>query len=260
MPAGTEQNYLMISDVHYDSLHCDRKLLKKILDQALEKNAKIMIFGDLFDAMGGKYDPRTAKEEIRPEYTRGGYFGQIVDDMISFLTPYKENIIFISDGNHELSVLKRQEFNLIDFTIAGLDKRIVHGKYQGFIRFYFSRSDKTQTSKLMWYTHGSGGNAPVTKGSIKTNRRQDQILADFFVSGHIHTAFEFPRTQRRLNKDNIIENIEVEHWQLGTFKLEQSDWEMQKEFSEGNPGGRWLKFYHDISMPGRVNWESKRAK
>ena len=38
--------YLLISDLHWDNPHCDRALLKRHLDLALERNAVIMVFGD----------------------------------------------------------------------------------------------------------------------------------------------------------------------------------------------------------------------
>lgn len=37
--------YLLISDVHFDSVHCDRDLLTKHLDQALAMNAGVLISG-----------------------------------------------------------------------------------------------------------------------------------------------------------------------------------------------------------------------
>lgn len=56
-----EAIYLLISDIHFDNPHCDRALLKRHLDKALDIGATIMIFGDLFCAMQGKYDPRGSK-------------------------------------------------------------------------------------------------------------------------------------------------------------------------------------------------------
>jgi UDP-2,3-diacylglucosamine pyrophosphatase LpxH len=45
--------FLMISDVHFDNPKCDRVLLKKHLDQALKRNAKVLINGDFFCIMQG---------------------------------------------------------------------------------------------------------------------------------------------------------------------------------------------------------------
>ena len=39
---------LHISDVHWDNPKCDRTLFKRHLDQALELNAPVFIYGDFF--------------------------------------------------------------------------------------------------------------------------------------------------------------------------------------------------------------------
>ena len=49
---------MVISDVHWDSKDCDRKLLKKHLNSALEQDAAIIIIGDFFDLMEGRNDMR----------------------------------------------------------------------------------------------------------------------------------------------------------------------------------------------------------
>ena len=40
------QETLLMSDIHFDSKKCDKKLLKKHLLEARERNAQIFIFGD----------------------------------------------------------------------------------------------------------------------------------------------------------------------------------------------------------------------
>ena len=47
-----EVDLFICSDVHYDSLKCDRKSFKAHLDHIKEKDGKVLIVGDLFDVMG----------------------------------------------------------------------------------------------------------------------------------------------------------------------------------------------------------------
>ena len=64
------------------------------------------------------------------------------------------------------------------------------GSYQGFVRFMFQRPDGGAiNSKLLYYTHGSGGSAPVTRGVIKETGEMQQYSQIFFVSGHIHNEW-----------------------------------------------------------------------
>lgn len=242
---GWEQWFLLQSDVHFDSKHCDRAMLKRHLDQARDRDAVILIFGDLFDCMGGKYDPRTTKADIRPEYANATYFQSIVKDAANYLAPYKENIGLISDGNHESSVLLRHEISILDDLSERLGG-VNRGRYAGFIRFQFNIYGSGRRSYTMYYTHGSGGNSPVTKGVIGTARRQDNIHADFYVSGHLHSEYEVPRMQTRLNGQCCVEMKRCMHWQLGTYQQSHlhGGWADHKGFPAANIGARWLRFYY----------------
>jgi hypothetical protein len=261
--AKWEQWFLMMSDEHYDSRHCDRKLLKRHHDEALERNAYIMKFGDMFDCMGGKWDKRSNKADLRPEYQTSKYFDTIVEDAASFYRPYAERILLISDGNHETSIEARHEINLLDRLTERLNAsggKIHRGKYSGFIKFMFQSAAKGgRSSKTMYYNHGSGGSSPVTRGAIKTNRRQHDIEADMYVSGHIHSSMEIPRPRVKLNDDCNVELYEPEHILLGTYKNDfmTGGWADSKEFAPPNLGGYWLRFYFQNH---KVHYEIIRAK
>jgi len=248
------KDYLLISDIHIDSKDCDRDLLKRLLDEAKAKDATVLIFGDLFDMMGGKYDPRTNKGHVASAYQVAEYFDAVVDDAYNFLSPYSGNIGMISLGNHEYSVIKRHETNPIKNLIYRLGEHIEYGEYDGFIRFYFEIM-KHSTSRTMYYTHGTGGNSPVTKGVIQTNRRAANIDADFFVSGHIHQGWNVPHARIRLNEQCIANTYDQEHIQLGTFK-NSGAWERSKGFTAPVKGGYWLTF----SGVKHTKHEIRRAK
>lgn len=240
-----EQWVLLTSDEHFDSKHCDRELLKKHHDLAKSKNAIILKFGDIFDAMGGKYDPRSNKSSLRPEYHVDDYFDAIVRDAADFYGEYKSIIHIISYGNHELSILKRQEIDVINNLAQQLGGVNV-GKYSGFIRFIFDL-DNEQRKKTLYYNHGSGGNSPVTRGVIKTNRRQSFIQSDFFVSGHIHNEWALTLPIVKLNDNDEIEKGEQVHISLGTYKDDSfsGGWADHNEFPPPNKGGAWIRFYWD---------------
>ena len=164
---------LLISDVHIDAKDCDRKLLIGHLEEAKARGAGVLIFGDLFDCMGGKYDKRTTKSDLLPEYQVNNYFDAIVKDAAKILKPYAENILMIGDGNHELSVRERHETDLIQNLIDQLRPEILHGKYSGFIRVFFERCEKRRGSFTIYYNHGSGGNSPASRGVLQSGRRQE---------------------------------------------------------------------------------------
>jgi hypothetical protein len=254
-----EQWFLLHSDVHYDNKKCERGMLKIHHDEALEKGAGILDFGDFFDVMGGKYDPRSGKSDIRPEYCKGSYFDAVVNDAASYLQKYKDNIIMIAEGNHEISIQNRQEINLTDRLIEKVNPNIIKGKYTGWIRFQFEHeAGGSRVAKTMYYTHGSGGNSPVTRGVLSTARRQDFIDADILVSGHIHTEFALSRPRMKLNDQGNQVIYEQEHLQLGTYKdSTNGQWENMKGFAPPSLGGRWLRFFY---KNGQIQYETFRAK
>lgn len=259
--AGWEQWVLLMSDEHFDSKHCDRDLLRKHHEQAVERNALIFKFGDLFDCMGGKWDKRSSKADIRPEYQTGQYFDTVVQDAANFYGKYAANIALITDGNHEASIQHKHEINLLDRLAEKIN--VKRGKYSGFIRFQFeSQNQGGRSSYTMYYNHGSGGNSPVTRGAIKTNRRQHDIDADFYISGHIHTSMDIPRPRVKLNEQCNAILTEPQHILLGTYKNDflTGGWADSKEFSAPNLGGYWIRFYVRDARTRRVGYEVIRAK
>jgi hypothetical protein len=75
------------SDWHWDSIKCNRELLAADLATAKRINAPVIAVGDIFDAMGGKYDPRGSKDELRPELLTGNYFDEAVEQCAEWLRP-----------------------------------------------------------------------------------------------------------------------------------------------------------------------------
>ena len=257
--SGWEQWVLLMSDEHFDSIKCDRSMLKRHHEEAKSRNAIIFKFGDIFDCMGGKWDKRTNKGDIRPEYQKANYFDIIKSDAADFYSPYKDNIKFISPGNHELSILMRHEIDLIG--ALGNQLNCTVGKYSGFIKFNFTKPSKgSSNSFVLYYTHGTGGGAPVTKGVIQNNRRQHTIDADIYVSGHIHTGTTQPRPRVYLNTQCNVEYREPTHIILGAYKNEflTGGWADTKGFDPAVLGGMWIRFY---CLNGKnVNCDFIRAK
>jgi hypothetical protein len=251
-----EHGFLLMSDVHFDSKYCDRKLLKKHLDHAKENGFGVFLFGDTFDCMGGKYDRRSSKEDLRPEYQVGDYFNAIVDDAANFFFPYADIIEGIGDGNHEISVRKHHEIDLTKMLAQRLNTLAL--PYSGFIRFKFESKDGGRTSRVLYFNHGSGGNSPVTKGVISTNRRQVQIVADFFVSGHNHNEFILPLGRAMLTAQNRLKFSDALHINTGTYKREwgKSDFSMSVGFAPEVMGcGELVMKY--CKVDGNVDIESR---
>lgn len=201
--AGSVDRLFFLSDVHFDSVYCARTILEQHLQAAKDSGGYLFFIGDFFDAMQGRFDPRRSMSELAPRYRREDYYDFVVTDAAEFLRPYAANIYLMADGNHELSVLKNANTSLLDrlvYELRRMGSPVQHGGYGGWIRYmYQQESGNPIGSVRIRYYHGSGGEAPVTRGVIQTNRQAVYLPnADVVVNGHSHNAYHVPITRERL--------------------------------------------------------------
>jgi len=202
---GQKQKIYLISDVHFDSIFCNRDLLEKHLKKAIKEDALILDGGDFFDAMQGRADPRRSMDELRPEYRREDYYDFVVQDAAEFLKPFAKNMVLMAVGNHELAVLKNANTHLTDRLVAELRRhgsQVVTAGFKGWVRILWRyKNGHDGNSFLIRYSHSGGsGNAPVTRGVIDTNR-QAVYLPDAHVvwNGHNHHGWVVPIARERIS-------------------------------------------------------------
>ena len=242
----SKQTNLLISDLHLDSIYCKKNLLKRHLNQALELDARIFIFGDLFDAMQGKNDKRSNRAEMKNLNLATAYFNDIIDQNYEFLKPYQKNIALIGYGNHETSIIRHNDIDVLDILCSKLG--VVKGSYAGFVRFQFEHTrGGARRGFTMYYDHGSGGEAPVTKGIIDMARANMIVEADIIAKGHNHNRFDVDNEIMFLNQSGNIE-LKKQVWlRTGTYKQEFSTDGHGFMIEKGNQlkpiGGHWLDFY-----------------
>ena len=248
--SGWEQWILLSSDRHHDSIKCDRKLEKRHLELAKERDALILDFGDMFDAMQGRRDPRRSYEEMRPEYMGINYFDLLIEDAVEFYAPYAKQFALLAPGNHESAVERESGVNLLSNVIHRLNVehggQIHPGGYGGWVKFQFSIGGK-RSSKNLKYHHGKGGNAPVTKGVIDTNRQAAAISnADIVVNGHNHGNYIMALGRESLSRTGKIERSPMWFVRTPGYKNDFGDghngWAVEKGFTPTPNGAVWLRF------------------
>lgn len=247
--AGYSEWDFVSADWHWDSIFCDRDALIEDLDLAMQRNASIYIFGDLFDAMQGRFDPRRSMDELRPEFRSDRYFDLVVKALVEFLKPYAKNIQMIADGNHETSILKHNNTSLLDRLIDrlndGEDVNITHGGYGGWVVFQYTINTTVKKSIRMKYFHGSGGGGPVTRGVIQTNRQSVFLPdADIVVNGHTHDEWHMPITRERVSEAGVHFFDIVHHIRVAGYKNAYGDgtagWEVTRGAAPKPIGGAWI--------------------
>lgn len=190
LKAGTTLKLGLFSDIHFDSPDCDKTILKKHLDFCLKDGRYILIGGDLFDAILLRDGKRAVNHLMEKTDNQ---LNVKINEVVEFLRPYKDNILFIGRGNHEESILKYSGLDVLEMTIQLLNSQSKHqiqlGNYANFIRFNFiNNNNRSVLHYDMFQNHGAGGNSPVTKGMIDFNRIMKGTLADLIWIGHKHHA------------------------------------------------------------------------
>jgi hypothetical protein len=246
------QTILFLGDLHLDNPKTDRVALARVLDEAVERDAAIVLLGDQFDVMQGKTDRRASKAALQARYAgREDYLGAVLDDVVEFLLPYARHIWLVLDGNHESAVTRLSEISLTKLLVHHLNAAGGHAIAPGYQTYAALRLSGGVASRgwlvPFYVTHGSGGSSPVTGGVISAQRRALTYPdADFVMSGHLHSDFYKPFTQHRLSGKGRVFNTKQRHFQVSAWKNEHgtsASWSAERGFPPSVSSGWWLEVY-----------------
>ena len=237
--------WMALTDLHWDSAHCDRALLKRHLDMALAEDAPVIVVGDMFDLMQGKWDPRSDQNTLRPEHRGNCYLDLVVQTAVDWFAPYAKILAVITPGNHEASITKRHQIDVLDrfcFSMRQLGSEVIYGKDWCYVLQKNSRvNSRDTTNTKVFLTHGWGGGSPITRGLIDHSRTRDQWDGDIFVSGHIH--------RKNIDENNIVRctlngKVEIRNQlfvRCSSYKHEINDsWHVSQGRGARPLGGWWI--------------------
>jgi hypothetical protein len=245
------QEFLLISDLHWDNPHCDRGLLKNHLDEAVKRNAAIILNGDTYCCMGGKYDRRADKSLIRPEHNTDRYFDAIVDTSVEWFAPYAKNILLIGYGNHETAIIKHGETDLLQRFASTLNyatgSAVQVGGYGGTIDIRVLHDTIRGVNFVVHYFHGHSGGGAVSRGVIHDQR----LLAgtegyDLTWMGHVHELYYHQNIIHRYDRSTkTLIQKPIHQLRTATYKEEWDGGYMGFHTERGRGpkplGGYWLK-------------------
>ena len=245
----------MFSDIHWDNPKCDWNLLKHDLDYCLKNEIPIMFNGDTFCLMQGAYDPRKMKGDIRPEHNNARYFDSIIETAVDFFLPYANLLTVVGYGNHETSIIKRQETDVIQRFVTLLNYKagsnVMTGGYGGWLivnQLVKAKSNITQATKIKYF-HGSGGGGLVTKGALNLTRAMEMYEGyDVFTMGHIHENSARNDVRDSINfhpsKGYYFNHKQIHSMITGTYKEEYINglygWHVERGAPMKPVGGRLL--------------------
>lgn len=250
-----ETDFLLISDVHFDNPMCDRKLFFRLLDEARERNAKVLVNGDFFCMMQGRNDRRGSKGKVLPQHQRNNYFDAVIREAAELLMPYADLFLLFADGNHETAIVKHNEINPLDMLVTlleyGAGYKVHRAGYHGFIKFVYQTSPTSNIrSNLLYHHHGKYGGA-VTMGVLGVKRHQAIIRdVDIVWTGHTHDLWHLVHPGIRVDRRMNVRTVNTHHVKTGTFKDEFNQpggFGVEKLNKPAALGGYWMRFAWDRS-------------
>jgi hypothetical protein len=203
--------------------------------------------------MQGRGDNRRNKSDIRPEHNNANYLDSIIETAVEWFLPYANILKLIGYGNHETSIIKFQETDILQRFVDLLNYKsganIQTGGYGGWLVIRQNSGWGTNYTTKIKYFHGSGGGGIVTKGAINLTRALELYEGfEVFTMGHIHE-----NSCRNDVRDTIERNpksgyaLKQKHLHLmltGTYKEEYGDGSQGWHVERGAPikplGGRIL--------------------
>jgi hypothetical protein len=251
---GGGEWFLLMSDLHIDSTKHRLDLLNKLLKQAQDKGAGVLMFGDIFDAMQSRNDKRRSVSALKEQFNnREDYVDAIVEDVAKILRPYADNIMFIGYGNHETNLIKHLNTDILKRLVEELRKQneqIVLGGYGGYIRLRYRKylnGNAVGSSKnftIAYHHEGGAGNAPVTEGIINAKRRMQWCVDfDIMLSGHNHKSWIMHQTQERISEKNRLKRKLVTLLKIPSLKDKEEmgySWDITNDFPPPVNGAYWL--------------------
>lgn len=255
---------LFIGDLHWDSIHADRTAMKRVLDEAIRRDAVIVMLGDTLDLMGGKDDRRGSKGSLRPEHKVDAYFTTVVEDWVRWYEPYARNTWIALQGNHTSSVLRHQEIDIDRMWIGMLNAAGATIDYPGYSTYarIMNQANTRRQSLRFFVHHGHGGGGPVTRGSIQAARRAVMYPdANFLVTGHVHSSYAIDHEQYRLDHDGKPYVTTQEHYSISSWKDEFADgkggWWVEKGMGPRQYSGWWCELKYSAHFG--LRWAFTKA-
>jgi hypothetical protein len=189
---------MLVGDCHIGAVNVDYAFLKTELREAAERGDRINVNGDVFDAILPKDHKRFRPDVLHPHlHGRADVLDAACEMAMDVFGPVAKSIDMMGQGNHETSVIKYHSVDPISWLVRDLNRnggKVQHGSYTGFIDYRLRHGTgrtrvggSTHCARvIIYYHHGAGGSAPVTKGMIDFNRKTTWVDSHVIWLGHKH--------------------------------------------------------------------------
>ena len=216
-----------LGDVHVGALNCAEKQFKRVINEIRDDpNAYWFGGGDLLDAIilqdSKRFDPAVLPDWMLtgdPDAVRKKISDMIdaqKERVIDMLKPIKDKCIGLLEGNHEHSIMKNHNRNLMNDLCKGLGVDDLTDCC--FIRLRFTRqtcNGKTPVVNIrMFATHGFGGGRTAGAEPNHLSRLALDKDCEIVLRGHSHTQHILPPIARLSIPTGGLLGVEPIAWTL----------------------------------------------
>lgn len=220
---NVEQTFLLQSDLHIDGLNTCHKTLEREWKLAKDNGFPILINGDLLDLILPKDMKRFSMSASGPQYHVDDMINKVIDNAVDMLGPYAHLLRMMSMGNHEHAAVRHHSVNTIKLIIDRLRDKckspVEYGGYSGyFIARWSGDNDRHYSTWRLFYHHGAGGSAPITKGIIDLVRITGWTPdANAVWIGHKHNQLWVPIAMQRCSNAGVIYETKIDAIMTGGY-------------------------------------------
>lgn len=170
LPYGKEQGLTLLSDLHIGAPQVNYRLIERELKNARKRNDRILINGDVFDAILHSDAKRFTPDSIHPRFQgRRDVVNSAIEWAVDLLIPFADLIDVIGIGNHETALEKHHSLDPVRVLIYDLTRKLAkphrqhvihYGGYTGFVDYRIGGH-----RWVLYYHHGTGGGNGNNLGS-----------------------------------------------------------------------------------------------
>lgn len=197
----------IFADWHIGDKACNIAAIKEEINAVKDNpNAYCICNGDLMNNATKTSVSDCYSEVLTPQ--------EQIDTLVDLLTPVKDKILILTQGNHEARTFRNDGIDLTSIVASNLDllDRYVREGGVVFLRFGLSERHKSLKRKIcysIYVTHGSGGGRKEGAKAIRLADLAATIDTDVYVHAHTHLPMIMKEDYFRINiPNNAVAQVE----------------------------------------------------
>lgn len=197
VPTSGRVGFHLCSDLHVGAATTDHALLARELRAAQARGDRVLVNGDVFDAVLPKDEKRYRPTALHPRLAGcDDVVGESLAWALEVLAPVAKSIDMIGCGNHDDKISSKHSFDPVRLLVKELRRLgspAQYGGYCGFIDYRLASGVGRQRQRFtIFYHHGTGGGAALSGVAGDAAKLSWVEGAQVLWLGHKHQRMSFP--------------------------------------------------------------------